>query len=144
MQEIEGFGDIRPEDYLSRGFVTPEGELQEGLNGYYSLAMAYRCRDEDVSPDAIHALLEEIGGLADRQPEASPDDELDAGIRKDLERIGASDAVRASSALGELFASALPRIRRWRDLAAFSVHLERIMGQLALLLYSRQAPEESP
>ena len=43
------------------------------------------------------------------------------------------DDVTASPVLSELLDSALPLLRTGRDLKAFIKHMERILGQLALI-----------
>src|SRR5262245_76258 len=128
---------IKPVDYLNNGFFDEDGEIREGINGYYSLAMAYRCREEKYSPDSLKEVNDEIDRLTEKQPASindEPDQAIDTEALKELDKIFKRKAALDSKTLTGIYAAARPTIKTWRDYAGLAMHLDRILSQLALLV----------
>jgi hypothetical protein len=131
----------KPTDYLNKGFFNADGKFYEGINGEFSLHMAYRCRDEGTSPDQILKVVSQLESILkslDRSIDENPNQPLDAKALSVQEQVIQSPEVTRSVALKELFEAAKPWITNWKTYAALNVHLRRIMGQLALLTYLPQ------
>lgn len=134
--ELAEMLSVSPADYLSKGFFDDRGEFREGINGYSSLAMAYRCREEGLRPEQLQkvtSLLERLAeknvALADDNPEL----EIDRAAANELNAIRKDEVVVNSAALRDIFAAALPWVKNWKSYAAFALHLERILAQLAIV-----------
>lgn len=142
--ELKELLAIQPRDYLREGFFAPDGQLREGINGYYSLAMAYRCREEGLTPDRLKRLTDELARIAERHAPVGIDEAgqpLTSEVLSSLQQIRNDADVVQSPTLTALFEAASPWIQDWKNFAAFALHLERIMAQLALLLAIPQAME---
>jgi hypothetical protein len=127
---------IKPQEYLKNGFFDADGNFYEGINGDFSLSMAYRCRDEGTGPDQIEKVvgqLESILKSVDKSIDRDPDQQLDAKALAVQEQAAQSLEVKQSVALKEIFSASKPWIHSWKTYAALAVHLRRIMSQLALL-----------
>src|SRR5262245_60827333 len=127
---------IKPSQYLSNGFYNDAGEFREDLNGLYSLAMAYRCREEGMEPEKVDSIVNSIAGIAEKRIESAdenPEEVVDADSLEKLKKLRNHHDVSRSAVLSELFDAAEPWISNWKNYAAFVVHLERITAQLALL-----------
>lgn len=125
--------EIRPSEYLKEGFFTPDQEMQAGIYGYCSAAMARRLKEEGTKPDTIRELVdvasrigEELFELAGDDPELPLDDSTHASL-KAMQEMGETGT---SPALCELLTASEPWLRQFRDLAALAVHLERILGHM--------------
>ncbi|MCS7312494.1 MAG: hypothetical protein NZ742_06240 [Acidobacteria bacterium] len=131
--ELKELLAIQPKDYLHEGFFASDGSLREGINGYYSLAMAYRCREEGLGPDRLKSLLDELAQIV---ASYSPSDEPERPLRP--EALSAFQRIRheadgiQSPTLTVLFEAAGPWVQDWNGFAAFALHLQRIRAQLAL------------
>lgn len=124
---------IKPSEYLMNGFYDDKGEYRENLNGWYSLAMAYRCREEGLEPENINTVVNRLEGIAEKHVDAAvehPEQSVDSKSIEQLKNLGND---QNSAALSELLNAAQPRILSWKDYSALVVHLERITAQLALL-----------
>lgn len=131
--EVLGFKEIEPKSYLNDGFLTPDGQIREGINGYYSLSVAYQCRDEGVEPENIKRILEKIDEWFSKDTSPDADQELAPEVRTALQKLQNLEEVRSSTTLKALVEASLPHLGTWREMAAFILHLERILAQLALL-----------
>jgi hypothetical protein len=130
--ELQEMLDVHPRDYLKNGFLTKQGAVREGINGYFSLAMAYRLREEGVKPEMVQNVLEEII--------------LIAGLKNPAQAIleiqKSKDLIR-SEPLRSLILAAAPWIGQSMQWDAFLDHLRRIMAQLALittLAFAHESP----
>ena len=124
---------IQPTEYLKNGFYDKDGEALEGVNGFYSLAMAYRLREEQMNPDELKKIVDrlmEIVPRHDRAVEDNPQLPLDADSRAALEEVTKKSA---SPTLTAIFDAGRPWVKDWRTYAALTLHLQRILSQLALL-----------
>lgn len=129
-----GLKEIRPSEYLKEGFFTPDGEMQAGIHGYCSAAMARRLKEEGTRPDTVRELVdvvsrigEDLFELAGDDPELPLDDSTHASL-KVMQEMGETES---SPALCELLNASEPWLRQFRDLAALAVHLERILSHMA-------------
>src|SRR5262245_34379930 len=126
----------KAQDYLSKGFFDRNGKFYEGLNGEYSLRMAYRCQNDGTGPDQllnIVSQLESILDSVDGSIERNPNQRLDTEALNVWDLVRQSPEVKRSSALSEIFDTSKPWITTWKTYAALTIHLRRIMSQLALL-----------
>jgi len=126
----------KPKDYLKNGFFDADDEFYEGINGEHSLGMAYRLREEKLTAAQLESIvdkLEAILNLQDSSIDEHPEIEIDGASKKGAQQIAASSEVTSAAALTELFAAAEPWTHNWKGFAAFTVHLRRILSQLALL-----------
>lgn len=129
---------IQPTDYLKNGFYDKDGEFLEGINGYYSLAMAYRLREEQADPDRLKSIVDQLEAIIskqDRSVDENPKLPLDPSTMKALEEL----AKKASSpTIAAILNAARPWVKDWRGLAALTLHLQRILSQFVLI---RSLPE---
>ncbi|HEY7161949.1 MAG TPA: hypothetical protein VH815_11855 [Acidobacteriota bacterium] len=127
---------IKPSEYLTNGFYDDKGEYRENLNGLYSLAMAYRCREEGLEPDNIDNIVNRLAGIAEKHVDEAvenPDKPVDSKSLEQLKNLRGDRSIADSVVLGELLEAAEPQISNWKDYSALVLHLERITAQLALL-----------
>jgi hypothetical protein len=127
---------IKPADYLMNGFYDDRGEYRKDLNGLYSLAMAYRCREEGLEAEKLDIIINILAEIAQDRIESAdenPEQAVDTDSLKKLKKLRNDQEVSSSAVLSELFDAATLRISNWKDYAALVVHLERITAQLALL-----------
>ncbi|HSP06364.1 MAG TPA: hypothetical protein VLR94_04265 [Acidobacteriota bacterium] len=135
---------IHPKDYLKDGFFDSDGNLREGINGTCSLAMAYQCRDESLQPDAVKHVLDQLTALGEayfKRGGNTATDPLDAPTLSAIDKISRGREVSGSKALESLFGAAKPLLKNWQNFSGLVVHLERIMGQLALVTKTRFEPQ---
>ena len=64
---------VKPQDYLSNGFLQPDGQVREGINGEFSLAMAYRLREEGITPENLRQLTDKLYEIAGSEGQDDPD-----------------------------------------------------------------------
>jgi hypothetical protein len=134
--ELSEMFAIKPADYLMNGFYDDTNEFRQDLNGLYSLAMAYRCREEGLEPEKVDSIVNSLAGIAEKGIESvveNPEQAVDTDSLEKLKQLRNDQEVSGSAVLSELFDAAQPWISNWRDYAALVVHLERITAQLALL-----------
>ena len=134
------FSAIHPRDYLKEGPLSPEGSMREGINGYFSLGMAYRLRAEGVTPDALKAIADRIEKIgAAHMPKApEPGKKISDKAQKDVASLWTG---KESGALAELRDALTPWLTAdWKHFAACALHFERIMKQLALVTMPRTEP----
>lgn len=130
---------IQPAEYLKNGFYDKEGEALEGLNGFYSLAMAYRLRDEQMNPEELKKIVDRLMDIIPRHNPAvdeNPQLPLDADSRRALDEVTKKSD---SPTLNAIFEAGRPWVKDWRNYAALTLHLQRILSELALL---RSLPEK--
>jgi hypothetical protein len=123
---------IKPSQYLMNGFYNDNGEYRDDLNGWYSLAMAYRCREEGLNPENVDRVVNDLEGIAEKHVDAAvenPEQAVDSESLKQVKNL--RNDVSGSAALSELLDAA--RISNWKDYSALVNHLNRITAQLALL-----------
>jgi hypothetical protein len=127
---------VSPGDYLSKGFFDDRGEFREGINGFSSLAMAYRCREEGLRPEKVQHVTSLLEKLAERNVAAvdeNPEKEMDRAATNELNAIRKDATVAGSATLKAIFDAALPWVKNWKNYAAFVLHLERVLAQLAII-----------
>jgi hypothetical protein len=143
--ELKEMLKTEPRNYLKQGFFAPDGQLRPGLNGEYSLAMAYRCREEGLSPDTLKAITDAIGAAVPASARVSEGDPpVEPVVLNALAQVHRRNEVERSPALSGLLSSADPWIKTWRGLSALVVHLQRITAQLALLKAAPPPEGEQP
>ena len=125
---------LRPQDYLHDGFYAPDGRIRAGINGQFSLAMAYQLRQDGVHPKVLRELLESLDEIPRAMGRISPGRELGAGVQEKLNTLWRSGLATRSPALASLLAAARPLMTDWKNFAALTEHLKRIASQLALLM----------
>lgn len=124
---------VKPQEYLSNGFLQPDGQVREGINGEYSLAMAYRLKEEGITPENIGQVIEKLYQIAGSEAQDDPNKKLSSTALDAIKQLSKSSEVSKSNAMNELFEVAGSLVNDWKNLAAFIVHLERIEAQTALL-----------
>jgi hypothetical protein len=130
---------IQPAEYLKNGFYDQDGELIEGLNGEYSLAMAYRLREEQADIDQLKNIVDRLTEIASKRDSAVNDN---PHLPLDAANAAAFKAVRTKTALPTviaIFDAADPWVKDWKSYASLTLHLQRILSQLALI---RNLPEK--
>jgi hypothetical protein len=135
------FGQLKlnytcPSEYLRDGFIGPDGELFEGLSSYYSLAMAFRLRNEGTTRSTVILLAEKLTDLISQalaESEKLEHHPLDKITASKVAKIFDSEIFQQSATLSDLIDAARPQIINWRNLAGFIVHVERISSQLSLI-----------
>jgi hypothetical protein len=123
---------VQPSEYLKNGFYD-NGEILEGLNGYYSLGMAYRLREEKADVDQLQNVTDQLQSIIDRKDgsiDENPNLPLDSQSLQALDEVVKKSP---SPIISEIFVAARPWIKDWRTLAALVIHLHRIVGQYSLI-----------
>jgi hypothetical protein len=126
----------KPSEYLVNGFYDQSGEYRDDLNGFYSLGMAYRLREEGLNPENVDRVVNGLEAIADQHIDAvdeNPEQPVDAKSQDQLKKLRNGQEVAGSAALSELLDAAQSHISNWKDFAGLVVHLDRIIAQLALL-----------
>ena len=130
---------IRAGDYLSNGFHDEQGETFEGINGLYSLAMAYRLREENADPDQLKKLVDDLQAIALKQDQSiydNPKQQMDPAVSNEIQQLAKKNT---SAVIREVFEAANRWIKTWSGYAAFVLHLDRILSQFVLI---RSLPEK--
>ena len=134
MQEVD-MNQLQPHDYLKNGFVNNNGDLQNGISGVYSLALAYHLRKEGTSIDTVKSVLDDFTKLADHGlNEKTQKSQLDANSFESLGKIINSPKAGKSTAISALFDAALPLLKDWPNVGGLVIHLDRAMIQLSLIM----------
>lgn len=120
--ELQEMLDVQPEDYLKKGFLTESEAEREELNGFFSLAMAYRLREEGKSLESVRKVLDEMILIAGLK-----------GQKEAIQEIEKSSEVRNSPCLKNLIHAATPWILQHHQWNAFLNHFRRIIAQQALV-----------
>jgi hypothetical protein len=134
---------IQPSEYLANGFFDKNGQLIEGLNGYYSLAMAYRLRDEKADPDKLKEFLDRLQAIAlkpNHEVDDHPETELDPGTLQEVKQLFHNSP---STTISTILEAAHPKTKNWKDLAALTIHLERILSEFVLIQSLAKAPSST-
>ncbi|WNG50865.1 hypothetical protein F0U60_47130 [Archangium minus] len=111
--------------------------MREGINGYFSLGMAYRLRAEGVTPDVLKAIVDRIEkiGSAHMPNAPQPGQKISEKAQKEVASLWTG---KESGALAELRDGLAPWFTvDWMNFAACALHFERIMKQLALVTMPR-------
>ena len=124
---------IKPSEYLTNGFYDEKGDFRENLNGWYSLSMAYRLREEGMDPENVAEVVNHLEGIAETHVDEAVENPERPVDSKSISQLKKLHNDQNSAALSELFDAAQARISNWKDYSALLVHLERITAQLALL-----------
>jgi hypothetical protein len=127
-----------PADYLKNGFHDEQGETFEGINGLYSLGMAYRLREENADPDQLKRLVDDLQAIVLKQDPGiydNPRQQIDPAVSNVIQQLAKKNN---SAVIRELFEAADPWITTWSGYAAFVLHLDRILSQYVLI---RSIPE---
>lgn len=125
--------DVHPEEYLRDGFFTADQQIQGGIYGFCSIAMAMRCRHEGADTETLRQLVDVLAQIGEGLAEQSGDDPdllLDDATRDAIQSLEDLGDVEQSLAISELLIAAHPWIQQFRDLAALVVHLERILSHM--------------
>jgi hypothetical protein len=132
-QEVD-MKQLQPRNYLKNGFLNNNGDLQDGISGVYSLALAYHLRKEGTSVDAVKSVLDDFAKLADQGlNEKTLKSQLDATSFESLGKIINSSKAGKSTAISALFDAALPLLKDWPNVGGLVIHLDRAMKQLSLI-----------
>jgi hypothetical protein len=134
--ELSKMIETKAQQYLKKGFFDSNGKLYQGINGEYSLGMAYRCRNEGTSPVQILKVVSQLESVFDSMNDSfkkNPNQRLDQEALNLWDQVNQSPEVKASKALSELFETSRSCVTTWKTYAALTIHLRRIMSQLALL-----------
>ena len=134
--ELKELLAIQPKGYLKDGLLGPTGEIRERVNGYYSLAMAYRCREEGLTPEVLKRVvtrLEDVAKGHEKELEDKSNPSLDQATSASLRSVQVMPEVKTSATLTAIFQAAMPHLTEWKSYAAFALHIDRIMAQLALI-----------
>jgi len=124
---------VQPSEYLKRGFYDKNGDLLEELNGYYSLCMAYRLREEHTDIDQLQDIVVRLKEIASKRDSAVNDnphlplDDANAAAFKAVEKQTTSPTIRA------IFDAANKWITDWKSFSSLTLHLQRILSQYALI-----------
>ena len=141
---------VQPRDYLRDGFYDGRGRLREGISGFYSLALAYHLRKEEVAPDSLNEVLEQLQKIADEhgpQFETKPHTEPVPAANSALQSLAKHKTVAGSPALSAVFKAAKPWTKNWKGFSALVLHLDRTHSQLALIAAmneTRPLPGQKP
>jgi len=139
-QEVN-MNQLQPHDYLKNGFVDKNGDLQNGISGVYSLALAYHLRKEGTSIDAVKSVLDDFTKLGDQGlREENKKSQLDKTSFEMIGKIINSPKAQKSNALSTLFNAALPLLKDWPNVAGLVIHLDRAMKQLVLIEATSKMP----
>ena len=132
-QEVD-MNQLQPHNYLKNGFLNSNGDLQDGISGVYSLALAYHLRQEGTSVDSVKSVLDDFTKLADQGlNEKTLKSQLDAKSFESLGKIINSSKTGKSNAIRALFDAALPLLKDWPNVGGLVIHLDRAMKQLSLI-----------
>jgi hypothetical protein len=132
-QEVD-MNQLQPHVYLKNGFLDKKGDLQNGISGVYSLALAYHLRKEGTSVDAVKSVLDDFTKLADAGlNEKTQKSQLDKTTFESLGKIINSKKAEKSGAISALFDAALPLLKDWPNVGGLVIHLDRAMKQLSLI-----------
>ncbi|MEW6605866.1 MAG: hypothetical protein AB1414_00250 [bacterium] len=130
---------VRPVEYLKEGFFLNDGcTLREGINGLYSLAMAYEFRNKKVHPEKLKKLTDALLGIVKKHDIESLK-KVESVIEPQTRRVIEDEFQRIktelpSSLFSELIQECTRWLINWRNFLAVIVHLQRINAQLALLI----------
>jgi hypothetical protein len=125
---------LNAQEYLKNGFLTENGDLQDRFSGLYSLALAYKLRDEGTTVEQVKSVFNDFIELGDLNlTDKNKDRQLEKSAFEMLGKIINSPKTKTSAALQNLFDAALPWLKDWQNVAGLIVHLERSMHQLALI-----------
>jgi len=130
----------RPAEYLRDGFLDAEGKPIAGINGEYSLGIAYRLLDSGVTAADVANIRKALADsfeagckAAGDTPTATLPARDTAHIREAGRTLGSKGAV-----LDELFETAVTAVNDWRGFAMLIKHLERIQQQMSLIAMFRK------
>jgi len=135
MQKMD-YKKVRPSDYLKNGFFDQSGDWIEGLNGFYSVTTAHLLREEGTSPEKVRLIADQLMALS---LEVFGDDEIleyhsiDDFSQDAIFKIIDAPESKQSAVLTELFDTARPHLKNWKNFAALVIHLEQISSQLDLV-----------
>lgn len=124
---------VEPGDYLREGFFDENNRIRGAIFGYCSIAMARRCRLEGTAPEDVRTVVDVLSRIGEDVLEAAgndPDFPLDASILFEVKAFSEPDGACSSVAIKELLTYSLPWLQSFRDLAALTVHMERILSHL--------------
>lgn len=124
---------MQPAEYLKNGFYNSTGDFIEGINGDCSLQIAYQLRKEEADVDQLKSLTDELEAIAAK--EEVPDNALDPETVRHIKAIAKKST---SPAIKSVFDAAMPWVTDWKNYAALTLHLQRILSQTVLL---RNLPE---
>ena len=130
---------VQPAEYLKFGFYDKNGDLLEEVNGYYSLAMAYRLREEHADIDQLQEIVVQLKEIASKRDSAVNDNPQ---LPLDDANAAAFKAVRKrtdSPTINAVFDAADPWVKDWKSFASLTLHLQRILSQYALI---RNLPDQ--
>jgi len=125
----------RPAEYLRDGFLDADGNPIAGINGEYSLGIAYRLLDSGVTAADVANIRKALADCFETGYRA--EDETPAAALPARDTTQLREAARGlgskGAALDELFETAVTVVNDWRGFAMLIRHLERIQQQMSLL-----------
>lgn len=119
---------MQPAEYLKNGFYNSTGEFIEGINGECSLQIAYQLREEKADVDQLKSLTDELEAIATK--EEVPNNALDPETVRSIKAIAKKNT---SPAIKSVFDAAMPWVTDWKNYAALTLHLQRILSQTVLI-----------
>lgn len=119
---------MQPAEYLKNGFYNSTGEFIEGINGECSLQIAYQLREEKADVDQLKSLTDELEAIATK--EEVPNNALDPETVRSIKAIAQKNT---SPAIKSVFDAAMPWVTDWKNYAALTLHLQRILSQTVLI-----------
>ena len=135
------YRSCRPAEYLKLGFTDEHGNMREGINGEFSLMMAYRLADSGVTSEEVLQLRKKLEEdfedeiRAAKSPASAPPANTAWRLRESIRPLGAKAAP-----LAELIEAASAQMPDWSSFALFVHHLGRIGKQLQIITRMRKAP----
>jgi hypothetical protein len=129
-----------PAVYLRDGFTGANGNPLAGINGRYSLGMAYRLLTSGVTAEEVSAIRKEMAESFEndyREAGKAPKAPLPSGWVLRLHDTARALGAKAA-ALDELFTAAGNVVLDWTAYALLIKHLERIHQQMTLIAAFRK------
>lgn len=136
--------NVNPAVYLRGGLADTGGVMRSDLTGRFSLAMAYRFRDEGFTAGGVLAYRELLAtaleqytaslSQPERVPVSSDAKNAMAGVADSL----ADECPRFS----EIIEASIPYMTDWRSFGFLLDHIERIAAELGVI--SRRLPVPAP
>lgn len=119
---------MQPAEYLKDGFYNSAGDFIEGINGECSLQIAYQLREEKADVDRLKSLTDELEAIVTK--DEVPNNALDAETVRSIKAIAEKNT---SPAIKSVLDAAMPWVTDWKNYAALTLHLQRILSQTVLI-----------
>ena len=126
----------RPAEYLKDGFLDESGNLRSGINGEFSLGIAYQLRADGVTSDDVQEYRDRIEeALETHVPageELAVEEPVDRGARTAIQEV-ARELRGRCELVGEILEAGESVLTNWKSLACLMEHIERIHAQVAII-----------